>query len=299
MLPTLKNYLQENTFDIFLSDLSESHPDLDEMLNDGLIQQHSFNKQSLFTLEYSQNILKVLYENQKPIYVDFLDSKVRQQVSKTNRKSLFAKALGLRKNQEHLLDLTAGFGKDSYTVSKYFSKITWVEQNPIVYLLLKDGLKRLSEVNFEEASKFELVFADAKSYLSGDTTSPSESLSSAPAAGAFRAPLGASAPAVSNSQAHVVGAPFTELGQPSSFTSAPAVSIYFDFMFVDKKAKSNKDMFFLKHITQNDPNTDIDEVIKLALHNKPERCVLKAKTYKGSITPKHTYEGSTIKYFIF
>ena len=250
MLPTLKDHLQKNTYDIFLSDLSESHPDLDVMVKDGLIKPHSFNKQSLFTLEYSQNTLKVLYENQKPIFVDFMDSKVRQQVSKTNRKSTFAKALGLKKNQQHLLDLTAGFGKDSYVVSKYFSKITWVEQNPIVYLLLKDGLKRLSEANSEEASKFELVLADAKSYLSG-------------------------------------------------VTHSPAVSLYFDFMFWDKKAKSNKDMFFLKHITQNDPLTDVDEILSLALQSKSERCVLKAKAYKGSMTPKHIYEGSTIKYYIF
>jgi hypothetical protein len=154
-----------------------------------------------------------------------------------------------------------------------------VEQNPIVYLLLKDGLARLSEVNPDEASKFELVFADAETYLSSVT----------------------SAPSVGCSQAHFVGAPSPAVGHPSIVTSAPAVgaTMYFDFMFVDKKAKSNKDMFFLKHITQNDPKTDIDKILNLALQKKPERCVLKAKSYMGTNLPKHIYEGSTIKYFIF
>ncbi len=250
MVDVLKSYLKNNPSEIFISDQSEPHPVLDELINSGLISKISFAKQSCFTLEYQDQTLKILYENQKPIFVDFNDPKIKSQTLKTNRKNLLCKALGLKTNQQHLIDLTAGFGKDSFIVAKYFAKVTWIEQNPIVYLLLKDGLDRYLNSNPNEAQKFELHFSEASAYLNAMTV---------------------------NDEA----------------------VLYFDFMFFDKKAKSNKEMFFLKHITRNDKMTDLDEAIDKAVKNKPIRTVLKVKNYSGGITPKQIYAGPTIKYLVF
>lgn len=250
MLNLFEEYLKQYPVDVCLSHMSEPHPILNQLLSSNLLPEIEFKKQSLFTLTYQDQKLSVLFENQKPIFVDFEDPKIISQIKKTNRKSLFAKALGLKQNQGHLIDLTAGFGKDSFVMSKYFDTVTWVERNPIVYLLLQDGLERLKIKNPQHAAKFNLCFSEASFFL-------------------------------------------------KSLKSDSNAVLYFDFMFADKKAKSNKDMVFLKHVTSNDPAVDLNEVLTAATTKTSHRTVLKAKSYHESLSPKQIYTGPTIKYFVF
>jgi 16S rRNA (guanine1516-N2)-methyltransferase len=195
-------------------------------------------------------LVSVLFENQKPIFVDFLDPKILSYLKKTNRKNTFCKALGLKQNRDHLIDMTTGFGKDSFVVSKYFTKVTWVERNFIVYLMLQDGLRRLKLVDKATADKFDLIFTDAKDFI---------------------------------------------LKQKSLTGSV----VYFDFMFNDKKAKSNKEMYFLKHITSSDLSEDVSSLILSAQQKKPQRCVLKAKKISETLNPKQEYLGQTVNYYVF
>jgi len=54
-----------------------------------------------------------------------------------------AKALGLAAwFQPHILDLTAGLGRDAFVMASLGAKVTMYERNPIVALLLADGLRR-------------------------------------------------------------------------------------------------------------------------------------------------------------
>lgn len=240
----LKNY------EIFIDKNSEKHPVLDILRSQKIISEVDFNKQQLFTLTFKNNFLSVLYGNQKPIHVDFFETQLSRQALKTSRKDLICRALGLKTNQKHLIDFTAGMGKDSFIVSKYFEKVTLVERNPIVYLLLEDGFRRLTETHKELGQKFTLSFQEAEAFL---TTEPIN----------------------------------------------PESVFYFDFMFSDKKSKSHKEMFLLKHLTKNDEHIHEETLLNLALSKMPQRMVLKAKSYKGLLKSVQEYKGSTVSYYIF
>lgn len=241
---------KSKSYDICIDKNREAHPILDQLIQLNLFKEIDFKKDEIFTLTFKDNVLSILYSNQKPICVDFSDPQVNRQFTKTSRKDMACKALGLKQNQKYLIDLTAGFGKDSFIVSKYFQRVTWVERNPVMYLLLEDGLRRLKESDFENADKFELYFGEADEFL-------------------------------------------------RTLKSNQEPTLYFDFMFSVKKSKSNKEMFFLKNMTQNETSLQIDEYLNLALQIPPVRIALKAKEYQGHLKTKHIYEGSTISYFIF
>jgi len=54
-----------------------------------------------------------------------------------------AKALGLAAwFQPHILDLTAGLGRDAFVVASLGARVTMYERNPVVAMLLSDGLRR-------------------------------------------------------------------------------------------------------------------------------------------------------------
>lgn len=81
------------------------------------------------------------------VFVDF-DSKQLKFRSKAhlNAELVIKAVLGKKKQPTTIMDCTAGFGKDSYLMSLTGSKIMAYESNPLMFALLKDGLKR-TEVN--------------------------------------------------------------------------------------------------------------------------------------------------------
>ncbi len=229
---------------------AEAHPTFKALVQADHFQIKAFEKQDQYTLSVKNGCLCVLSGNQKPIYVDFASQKIKSQISKTSRKSIISKALGLKQNQKHFIDLTAGFGKDAFVIAKYFSRVTLVERNPIVFLLLQDGLNRLSLQQPDLVSKFDLVFTDAESYLE----------------------------------------------QAENLMDSV---VYFDFMFSDKRSKSNKEMSFLKFITKLDAPVNLENCLSLATSKIPVRTVLKAKAYSALKKPKQIYQGPTVSYYVF
>lgn len=79
-----------------------------------------------------------------PIKVDFVDGAVgHRRKFGGGRGQDIAKAVGLKHGfNPHVLDATAGLGRDAFVLAALGCKVTLVERNPVVAALLEDGLAR-------------------------------------------------------------------------------------------------------------------------------------------------------------
>ena len=91
---------------------------------------------------------------------------------------LVAKAVGIKAGvYPHVLDLTAGLGRDGFVLASLGCRVTLVERSLPVFLLLEDGLQgarqMAQELELQNAlGRIELIAMDGLSYLSGLPTSP-------------------------------------------------------------------------------------------------------------------------------
>ncbi|WP_343152724.1 class I SAM-dependent methyltransferase [Buchnera aphidicola] len=78
------------------------------------------------------------------VWVDFTKNSISYRAKLATKKNeAIAKAIGIKKNYfPFVLDATAGLGKDAFILSKLGCKVHMFERNPIVALLLFDGLER-------------------------------------------------------------------------------------------------------------------------------------------------------------
>lgn len=220
-----------------------------KILTDTNIPISEFKRNDNFFISKKEDKLCILYNEQKPIFVDFLSSKISKYAHKNSKKSMISKALGVHKKFPHLLDLTPGFGVDTFVVAKFFERVTLVERNPLMYLLLLDGLRRLVAKYPKLDQKFELIFRDSFDYISNQ----------------------------------------------KNFSES---CIYMDFMFEDKKTKSNKEMFFLSKVAHENDNPVVSEFVKRLSHTKAGRIVLKAKIIPQDVKAIQTYQGSSVNFFV-
>jgi len=111
-----------------------------------------------------------------PIYVDFVSGAANHRRKFGGGKSqMLAKAVGLNKfKSPHILDATAGLGRDSFVLACLGCKIDMVERSKIVHTLLEDGLTRAN--NDEEVAKItnnmSLTCQDSYEYISSLTNKP-------------------------------------------------------------------------------------------------------------------------------
>jgi 16S rRNA (guanine1516-N2)-methyltransferase len=93
---------------------------------------------------------------------------------------MIAKAVGVKAGvYPHVLDATAGMGKDSFVLATLGCPVTMLERSPVVQLLLQDGLRRAHEfaaVNDAELmqviNRMQLLLQDSYRYL--DTLAPAD-----------------------------------------------------------------------------------------------------------------------------
>lgn len=76
--------------------------------------------------------------------VDFLDKNFQNRIQKLNNEYL-PKVFSYKRNNRFVFDGTAGFGKDIVISLACGFNIVACEENPVVYLLLQDGFRRLFE----------------------------------------------------------------------------------------------------------------------------------------------------------
>lgn len=82
-----------------------------------------------------------------PVWVDFIGGKARHRRQKGGgRKQTLVRAIGVKgKNRPTVLDGTAGLGQDSFVLACQGCKVEMVERNPVIALLLEDGLRRAED----------------------------------------------------------------------------------------------------------------------------------------------------------
>ena len=82
---------------------------------------------------------------------------------------MLAKAIGLNKfKNPHVLDATAGLGRDSFVLACLGCKVDMVERSALVHTLLEDGLKRANDDEEISAitSNITLTRQDSYEYIS-------------------------------------------------------------------------------------------------------------------------------------
>lgn len=117
-----------------------------------------------FSLEYVDGILSLRDRDLGLLNIDFIDDKIRYHRKGHRGKSeSIAKALGAGKGLNKILDATAGLAQDSFFLTRLGFEVTATERSPVLYLLLKDGERRLSKA-FPQ-TKINFVFSNAANFI--------------------------------------------------------------------------------------------------------------------------------------
>lgn len=104
-----------------------------------------------------------------PILIDFTQGKhAHRRQFGGGRGQALAKAIGLKKGiNPHIIDATAGYGKDAFVLATLGCTVTLIERNPLLAVLLEDAIDRaLQDDNTHDiAKRMTLVHNDAIHYL--------------------------------------------------------------------------------------------------------------------------------------
>ncbi len=108
----------------------------------------------------------------QPVYVDFIGGKARHRLHYGGGKGqAIAKAIGLHKiKHPHVVDATAGLGREAFVLASLGCRVTLLERNPLVHALLADGLQRAAQADDAALhaiiGRMTLLAADARDWLS-------------------------------------------------------------------------------------------------------------------------------------
>ena len=141
------------------------------ILADGFLVQESFALEIVYEEPSEDNYflwddrgLSFICKKRK-LFFDFLDEKIKFRLNHLSRKNeLLFRALNLKLGDK-VLDLSAGSGIDSFIIANFGFEILMIERNWIIYLLLKDALRRIKEISRFENLKLNLKFGEAINYL--------------------------------------------------------------------------------------------------------------------------------------
>ncbi|MGD9109255.1 MAG: class I SAM-dependent methyltransferase [Gammaproteobacteria bacterium] len=102
----------------------------------------------------------------KPIKVDFSAKKITYRRKLNQKTENLAKAIGI-KTKPHVLDATAGLGRDAFVLASLGCSVTLLEKSPIIAALLQDGLKRAATdpALIKIISRIQLIQIDNIKYM--------------------------------------------------------------------------------------------------------------------------------------
>lgn len=127
-----------------------------------------------FILQVNFQVLELIKIDEPkltPIKVDFVDGAVaHRRKFGGGRGQDIAKAVGLKHGfAPHVLDATAGLGRDSFVLASLGCKVTMIERNPVVAALLENGLDR-AKLNHDIAPIANNMTLDQFSLTNGKPT---------------------------------------------------------------------------------------------------------------------------------
>ncbi|MGD9153446.1 MAG: class I SAM-dependent methyltransferase [Gammaproteobacteria bacterium] len=102
----------------------------------------------------------------KPIKVDFSAKKITYRRKLNQKTENLAKAIGI-KAKPHVLDATAGLGRDAFILASLGCTVIMLEKSPIITALLQDGLERATHdpALIEIISRIQLIQTDNIKYM--------------------------------------------------------------------------------------------------------------------------------------
>jgi 16S rRNA (guanine1516-N2)-methyltransferase len=112
--------------------------------------------------------------SKEKISVDFLSGEFQQRLKTLSKTQPLFKAMAIEKG-DRILDATAGLGKDALSFCHFGASVIAVEEDPTVFALLEDGLKRamLHPLFLKKFSgNIELVNASSVDYMKSLTEKP-------------------------------------------------------------------------------------------------------------------------------
>ncbi len=120
------------------------------------------DSQVLPRLSYTEDKLVLLIDQFSPLFVDF-SHKVWQKRHNAGKKQGLVRACKPDKGM-HIIDATAGWGRDAALLASYGAHVLMLERQPLMAALLTDGLNRILDDSFLK-DKLSLLMIDAKQYL--------------------------------------------------------------------------------------------------------------------------------------
>ncbi|AJC49536.1 16S rRNA methyltransferase [Allofrancisella guangzhouensis] len=139
---------------------------IDKIRDLGLPLNFSICKKDKY-LFYENNFLK-LNNNNKKLYIDFNNNDMWNRIDPQTKKCSVVQAIeGRNKSKLYILDTTAGLGRDSFTLAARGHRVTAIEKDPYIFLLLSDAIKRAKDIsNLEAITKnIKLINNDSCDYI--------------------------------------------------------------------------------------------------------------------------------------
>lgn len=103
-----------------------------------------------------------------PVFVDFTGGKAEHRRATTGKQQPLPKAVGVKSGHlPHIIDGTAGLGRDAFVLAALGCQVTLVERSPVFAALLEDGLSR-GRLNAKTApicERMRLAHADSTVYF--------------------------------------------------------------------------------------------------------------------------------------
>jgi 16S rRNA (guanine1516-N2)-methyltransferase len=113
-------------------------------------------------LHLQENALVLLDSQAQSIYLDWNDAQFKQRAKGVSGRDPLIRA-SLAGTQLHILDLTAGWGKDGLLMAQAGSRVTMIEKNPYMAALLMDAHARLKDKALQ--SRIKIIWQEAQIYL--------------------------------------------------------------------------------------------------------------------------------------
>ncbi len=118
-------------------------------------------------LYVEDNILKLHYKD-KELFIDFNSSEILNRIDpKTKKCSIVQAVEGRSKDKLNILDTTTGLGRDTFTLAARGHRLTSLEKDSYIYILLVDALHRARQtLNLKDiANQIDLINIDANEYI--------------------------------------------------------------------------------------------------------------------------------------
>ncbi|MFT5572945.1 MAG: 16S rRNA (guanine1516-N2)-methyltransferase [Cryomorphaceae bacterium] len=129
---------------------ADKHPLLSELSHQALIENSGFAAELELRPEADGIHLRWFQENAKALdlHIDVTSLLKQQRSFPAPKQGAFNQALG--KKSKHVIDATGGWGSDALLMCSQGYQVQIIERHPIMVLLLKDAMQRLSKTQWAE-----------------------------------------------------------------------------------------------------------------------------------------------------